>query len=259
MDLHFSKYQGAGNDFILINDIEGKFPENDHLLIQKMCDRKFGIGADGLMLLRKSKTNDFKMIYFNSDGYEGTMCGNGGRCLVSFSVDSGYLKKRDKIKFDAIDGEHEGKIHENGIISIKMQNVDRVLQAGNGYRVETGSTHHVEYVDNLVDMDVYRHGKTIREGSLYAPAGCNVNFIQPDKQGIIHIRTYERGVENETLSCGTGSVASAIVEHFRGNQRAEYFIKAKGGNLTISFKEVRGIYKNIWLKGPATFVFKGVW
>lgn len=259
MVIKFSKYQGAGNDFILIKDIENNFPEKDHHLIRNMCDRRFGIGADGLILLRESKTNDFKMIYFNSDGYEGTMCGNGGRCLVAFSVDCGYLNKIKNIKFDAIDGEHEARINQDKSVSLKMQNVQGVTKKGEGYRVDTGSIHHVEYVDNLVDMDVYSRGKATREGSQYSPNGCNVNFIQPDPKGRIHIRTYERGVENETLACGTGSVAAAIVEHFNGSYREEYSVKARGGDLRIVFNEDDDVYKNIWLEGPVNFVFEGVW
>ncbi len=259
MSISFFKYQGAGNDFILINDTEKQFPENDHKLIQKLCDRRFGIGADGLMLLRDSCGKDFTMLYFNADGHEGTMCGNGGRCLVKFAKDCGHISKKRDIVFYAVDGEHLANILNDGSVSLQMKNVRGVAKKGNGWGLDTGSIHHVEYVDNLVDMDVYRRGKALRAHNMYAPNGCNVNFIQIDENGNIMIRTYERGVENETLACGTGAVASAIVHHYNGNKKEEYTIKARGGILRVRFDHVEGEYRNIWLEGPATFVFKGVW
>ena len=259
MVISFSKYQGAGNDFILIEDLQNNFPDKDHKLISKLCDRRFGIGADGLMLLRSSDQYDFTMVYFNADGFEGTMCGNGGRCLVRFAKDSGCISKTKKIIFDAVDGIHEANILDDGLVSLKMSNVKSIQKKGKGWCVNTGSTHHVEYVDKLVDMDVYRHGRAIRRHNMYAPEGCNVNFIMSDDMGNIAIRTYERGVENETLACGTGSVAAAIVHHSQGNHQERYSIKARGGNLSVRFDHENGEYKNIWLEGPATFVFKGEW
>ena len=247
MNILFSKYQGAGNDFILINDTDNNFPEKDHDLIQKLCDRKFGIGADGLMLLRDSQDKDFTMLYFNADGYEGTMCGNGGRCLVAYARDCGHTNKLEGIVFDAIDGEHSATIINEGLISLKMKDVFEIKNMGAGYGVDTGSIHHVEYVDNLVDMDVCGLGRAIREHKMYSPEGCNVNFIKAENSKYISIRTYERGVENETLACGTGSVASAIVHHHRG------FI------FDVRFKNDGKKYYDIWLEGPAVFVFKGEW
>lgn len=259
MYISFSKYQGAGNDFILIDDVENRFPENDHNLIRKLCDRRFGVGADGLMLLRDSSDNDFTMLYYNSDGYEGTMCGNGGRCLVKFAKDCGRINKTHDILFTAVDGEHRANIVDGGNVSLEMKNVTGIVKKGSGWGLDTGSMHHVEYVDNLVDMDVYRRGSELRAHDMYAPDGCNVNFIQVDSDGNIMIRTYERGVENETLACGTGSVASAIVHHHRGNKKEQYTIKAKGGTLRVRFDHVNGEYMNIWLEGPAVRVFNGVW
>lgn len=259
MHIRFSKYQGAGNDFILIDDRELTFPKGDQMFIKKLCDRRFGIGADGLMLLQPSLEKDFKMLYFNSDGLEGTMCGNGGRCLVAFAKDCGFIDKSENIIFEAIDGEHAARIIRPGYISLKMIDVQDITKKSTGYHVDTGSSHHVEYAKNLVDKDVETEGKTIRYSSVYAPRGCNVNFIEAGDNNEIGIRTYERGVENETLACGTGSVASAIVHHFTGHVFREYILKALGGELKVRFDHEDGIYKNVWLDGPATFVFKGEW
>ena len=259
MLIAISKYQGAGNDFVLIDDRDENFPAGDHRLIRKLCDRRFGIGADGLMLLRNSADKDFTMLYFNSDGYEGTMCGNGGRCLVLFAHNIRHVEKVNGIKFSAIDGGHEASILKNGSVSLKMQSVSGVLKKGNGWGLNTGSIHHVEYVDNIVDMDVCRAGKTIRKHKMYSPDGCNVNFIKVDSSGDLLIRTYERGVEDETLACGTGAVASAIVHHHNGHVQNEYILKARGGTLSVSLDFANGTYNNIWLKGPARFVFNGEW
>lgn len=257
MRISFSKYQGAGNDFVLIEDIAQIFPENDQHLISKLCDRRFGVGADGLMLLRPSDEGDFRMLYFNSDGIEGTMCGNGGRCLVAFARDCGYIKKDNDIVFDAVDGKHKANILKPGYVSLQMIDVNFIEKKGGGYHVETGSRHHVEYVKKLVDKDVNKEGRIIRNHAMYAPGGCNVNFIEAGDNSEISIRTYERGVENETLACGTGSVASAIVHHHTGNVFNEYIIHALGGELKVHFNYTDKTYKNIWLEGPATFVFKG--
>jgi diaminopimelate epimerase len=259
MRFRFSKYQGAGNDFILIEDPECTFPQDDQVFVKKLCDRRFGIGADGLMLLRPSLEKDFKMLYFNSDGLEGTMCGNGGRCLVAFAKDCGFIDKNKNIIFEAIDGEHSAHIIRPGYISLKMIDVQGVTKKSTGYFANTGSLHHVEYVKNLVDKDVETMGKTIRNSSDYAPLGCNVNFIEAGDNNEIRIRTYERGVEGETLACGTGSVASAIVHHYTGHVFSEYIIKALGGELKVRFDYADGIYKNVWLDGPTTYVFKGEW
>ena len=210
-----------------------------------------------MILLRDSATKDFTMLYFNADGFEGTMCGNGGRCLVAFAKDSGHINKDSDIFFDAIDGEHVAVIMNQDIVSLKMKNVSGVQNRGSGYRVDTGSIHHVEYVDKLVEMNVYGRGKMIREHKMYSPDGCNVNFIWVDNENNISIRTYERGVENETLACGTGSVAAAIVHHFNGHRYDKYNIKARGGDLSVSFKYDGQNYYDIWLAGPATFVYKG--
>jgi len=259
MHISFSKYQGAGNDFILIKDMENNFPENDHVMIRELCDRRFGIGADGLILLRDSPDKDFSMLYFNADGHEGTMCGNGGRCLVAFARDCGFVSKDKDIRFSAIDGGHGANIIKPGMVSLQMKDVHDVKKMGAGYCVDTGSTHHVEYVDKIVDMDVYGRGRAIREHKMYAPAGCNVNFIKVENNNTIAIRTYERGVEEETFACGTGSVAAAIVHHSLGHHFDHYVILALGGKLGVRFKNDGKKYYDVWLDGPATFVYKGDW
>jgi diaminopimelate epimerase len=259
MRILFSKYHGAGNDFILIKDIDGNFPTKNHKVIRELCDRRFGIGADGLMLLRSSEKKDFTMLYFNSNGHEGTMCGNGGRCLIAFAKDCGYINKDRDIIFDAIDGEHEGLIIRPGLISLKMGDVNTINKMDGGFGLNTGSVHHVEYVDKLVDMDVCRAGRALREHKMYKPDGCNVNYIEEDDDGSLSIRTYERGVENETLACGTGSVAAAIVHHSTGHIKDKYVIRARGGELAVRFQYDGKKYHNIWLEGPVAFVFEGVW
>ena len=245
MRISFSKYQGAGNDFILIEDIDKTFPIENHKLIKKLCDRRFGIGADGLILLRRSEEKDFTMLYYNANGHEGTMCGNGGRCLVAFAKACGHIDKETNITFEAIDGEHRANILKGETVSLQMKDVSKIQKMGNGYYVNTGSSHHIEYVDKLVDMDVCRRGRTLRGHARYSPEGCNVNFIETEHDGSISIRTYERGVENETLACGTGSVAAAIVHHSLGNNNKKYILNAKGGTLTIKFEYSEGVYNNI--------------
>ena len=257
MRYKFSKYQGAGNDFILIHDPKESFCDKDYKLISKLCDRRFGIGADGLMLLRPSKVNDFTMLYFNANGYEGTMCGNGGRCLVAFAKKQGVINKLKNIKFNAVDGEHIADILDDNSISLKLIDVSKVVKKLGGYFVETGSMHHVEYVRGLVDKDVITRGREIRYHDVYSPHGCNVNFIESFDFGRISIRTYERGVENETLACGTGSAAAAIVHHSEGNVFDTYHIQARGGNLKVTFDYEDNCYRNVRLVGPADFVYKG--
>ncbi|MBW6458600.1 MAG: diaminopimelate epimerase [FCB group bacterium] len=208
MKIVFSKYHGAGNDFILIDDFAENFPADNNELIRGLCDRRFGIGADGLMLLRSSAALDFSMLYFNADGHEGSMCGNGGRCLAAFALERGYVSTQKDIIFSAVDGEHRAHFRGETIVCLQMRDVAKIQKKGHGFCVDTGSVHHVEYVDNLVDIDICRRGRALRRHPMYAPSGCNVNFIKMETDGSLSIRTYERGVENETLACGTGSVAA---------------------------------------------------
>jgi len=258
MRIAFSKYHGAGNDFILIEDIRERFPEKDAFLIARLCDRHTGIGADGLMLLRNSDRSDFSMLYFNSDGYPGTMCGNGGRCILAFARDCGLIRGGGPFVFAAADGLHRAVFLEKDRVRLKMRDVDNIREQLGGYRIDTGSIHHVEYVDKLVDIDVEGRGKAIRRDPAYAAdGGCNVNFVECLRNDSIAIRTYERGVEAETLACGTGSVATAMAQHYRGSPEQRYTIRARGGELSVDFQFLDGVYREVHLEGPVNFVFWG--
>lgn len=255
MTFTFYKYQGTGNDFILIDNRNKNF-KNDTKLVQKLCDRRFGIGADGLILLENSSDpeDDFKMVYFNADGNESTMCGNGGRCLVRFAEFLGIIK--NKATFIAIDGKHEASVQSDSI-SLQMQNVAEIKQVDEAYFLDTGSPHHIVFVADLENMDVKKEGAEIRNNAHYKKEGVNVNFVEPAK-GVLHVRTFERGVEGETLSCGTGVTAVAIASHYSNRVQTENVaVKTPGGNLSIQFTENNGSYTNIWLSGPAQQVFEG--
>lgn len=253
MQITFYKYQGTGNDFVMIDNRDLSFPKQDTELINKLCDRRFGIGADGLILLENDDNLDFKMVYYNADGNESTMCGNGGRCLVAFANFLGVIK--DKAAFNAVDGLHNATINGD-IVSLQMIDVAEVKEKENYSFLDTGSPHHVQLVPNVKDFDVFTEGKKIRYG-LYGAAGSNVNFVTKINEGY-EVRTYERGVEDETLSCGTGVTAVALAMHKSGNTSATKIpIKAMGGNLEISFTVEEDGYKNIFLTGPAKQVFKG--
>lgn len=255
MLLHFSKYQGTGNDFVIINN-----PDNSIRLsteqVRFMCDRRFGIGADGLMLLNSKTGYDFEMIYYNADGKESTMCGNGGRCLVKFAYDNGLQK--NAYKFIAIDGEHEALIQENGNVSLKMNDVHSVKTDDGGFVLNTGSPHLVLPVNNVREMNVFEKGSSIRYSPPYKAEGINVNFVEEDKdERKIYVRTYERGVENETLSCGTGVTAAALV-YAKHSGFNHIDIETPGGLLTVEYYKTDDThFKDIWLCGPADFVFKG--
>ncbi|NDI98308.1 diaminopimelate epimerase [Flavobacterium sp. LaA7.5] len=252
----FYKYQGTGNDFIIIDNRTDTFSKNDTKLIEKLCDRKFGIGADGLILLENDNDTDFRMVYFNADGNESSMCGNGGRCIVAFA------KKLDIIDgdatFKAIDGRHYATIYENGIVSLQMKDVNTVTVYENYVFLDTGSPHHVELVDELDTFDVKTIGAGIRYSGLYGDKGSNVNFVKQVEADKFSVRTYERGVEDETLSCGTGVTAVAIamkVLNKTGNTTV--LLNTEGGELEVSFKQNNKQFTEIYLTGPATFVFKG--
>ncbi|MFC2151900.1 diaminopimelate epimerase [Bacteroidota bacterium] len=255
MKFNFYKYQGTGNDFIIIDNRNGdlKFSKKQ---INQLCDRKYGVGADGLMLLENHPDVDFNMKYFNSDGIESTLCGNGGRCLVAFAK-SLELVKREVI-FNAADGLHNAIIQDDNTVSLQMQNVKYISKVNINYYLDTGSPHYVTFRDDIDKIDVFNRGREIRYSAEFAPKGTNVNFveIQDDK---IYVRTYERGVENETLSCGTGVTASAICTSIlTKSDKDSYDIITKGGNLNVSFKKLPiNNFSDIWLTGPATFVFKG--
>ncbi len=260
MKIPFYKYQGTGNDFIIIDNRTNLFDRSNNKLVARLCDRKFGIGADGLMLLQMQGDYDYEMVYYNADGNESTMCGNGGRCLAAFAKNLGLVDKN--ANFIAIDGPHEAVIisgsNESYYISLKMKDVD-VVEMGDGYLfMSTGSPHYVKLVKDIENFDVYAEGKSIRYNDRFAKEGTNVNFVEQHGDGIF-VRTYERGVEDETLSCGTGVAACAIAASLKGWVKAESYctIKTLGGDLKVKFKKHGNVFDNIWLEGPAAFVFKG--
>jgi len=250
--VEFYKYQGTGNDFIIIDDRAGNFDINT-TKIADLCDRKFGVGADGLMLLQKADDYDFRMVYYNADGHESTMCGNGGRCIVAFAKVLGIIK--DEAFFIAVDGPHKARI-EDSQIALEMIDVDTITSFDKDFVLNTGSPHYVKFVEDLILLDVAKEGKKIRNLSKFKSEGINVNFAEFD-DGRLVVRTYERGVEDETLSCGTGVTAAAICFSAANNQIQHIPISTLGGRLQVVLNWHEESVKNIWLKGPATFVFKG--
>ncbi|MFK8059686.1 MAG: diaminopimelate epimerase [Polaribacter sp.] len=252
MNLEFYKYQGTGNDFVMIDNRAKTFPKEKTDIISELCDRHFGIGADGVILIENDNEYDFKMIYFNADGTQ-TFCGNGGRCAVAFAKSLNIIDS--KTNFIAVDGPHFAEI-ENGIVSLKMIDVDKIKIQENSVFAYTGTQHHVELVDNLDNFPVFKKGKEIRNS--YDAPGSNVNFVQQINNTTFRVRTYEKGVENETLACGTGVTAVAIAMHKTKKTNANLIsLPVEGGNLEVSFTEENGIYKNVYLQGPAQFVFSG--
>jgi len=250
--ISFAKYHGAGNDFSLI-DNRNAIINLSEKEIAFLCNRRLGIGADGLMLLEKEKGFDFKMRYYNADGKEATMCGNGGRCIVAFANKIGI--KKEKYQFIAVDGEHLAHLKKD-IVNLKMTTVNEINTFDTDYFLDTGSPHLVRMVKDIKKTNVYEEGKHLRYDSRFGKDGCNVNFIQI-KENKIDIRTYERGVEAETLACGTGAVASAIAANQLFPKIKEFELKALGGTLKVRFEKNNDKYTNIWLQGPATFVFDG--
>lgn len=252
----FYKYQGTGNDFVMIDNRNLEFPKENNAYIAQLCDRRFGIGADGLILLENDNSTDFRMVYFNSDGNESTMCGNGGRCLVAFAKQLGLIQK--KAVFNAVDGLHTAMIDENNIVKLQMKDVQDIKSGAHYTFLNTGSPHHVEMVSNLKDLEVQKLGSEIRYSGLYGKEGSNVNFVTQIDEVTFAIRTYERGVEAETLSCGTGATAVAIAMFHEGKTNVnEIKIMVEGGALEVSFDEKQGEFHDVFLKGPATFVFEG--
>ena len=253
MIIEFYKYQGTGNDFIMIDDREKEFDLTDNDLIAALCERRMGIGADGLILLREHGTLDFEMIYFNADGKESSMCGNGGRCIIAFAQ---MLEMTgNETTFMAIDGEHKGRLMDDGIY-LQMQDVKKIEGVGDGLVLNTGSPHYIEMVDELDYIDVDKQGRKIRNSVPFKKDGINVNFVLDANE--LQVRTYERGVEAETLSCGTGVVATAIAMHYANCiEETLVNVKTNGGELTVSFEEFNGGYRNIWLSGEASMVFAG--
>jgi diaminopimelate epimerase len=256
MNVHFYKYQGTGNDFVILDNRGELYNDLTHAQIHFLCDRRFGIGADGLMLLSNSTNLDFRMVYYNADGKESSMCGNGGRCLVKFAFHQGIV--RTSYNFLAVDGEHAAEIDEHGIVRLKMQDVATITEHYGDSILDTGSPHYVKDVTNLVHFDVFNKGRELRNEPVFEPNGINVNFVEQLSDDEIMVRTYERGVEDETLSCGTGVTASAIVHYHNEFGFNEVRVSTRGGRLSVEFdRNPDGSFSNIWLCGPAEKVYEG--
>jgi len=257
MTLKFYKYHGTGNDFILIDDRKDRILWNQEL-IAELCHRRFGIGADGLMLLKTSQSCDFRMIYYNSDGREGSMCGNGGRCITAFARELGLIK--DEAIFEAIDGSHKamitGQEKNETHVKVMMGDVARIERENENFFLDTGSPHFIRFVTGLKNMDVVKEGRAIRNSERFRMDGTNVDFaeIMGDR---LFVRSYERGVEDETLSCGTGVTAAAIAWSIIKPEFTEALIDTLGGALKVSFQRKEEVFTDVWLEGPAVFVYKG--
>lgn len=254
MAISFYKYQGTGNDFVMVDNRKLAFPANDEAFVKHLCDRRTGIGADGLILLQDHPDYDFEMVYFNADGRLGSMCGNGARCTVRFARALGVIE--DVACFLAADGEHQASV-ERDLIQLKMNDVKNVERIGEDYFLNTGSPHYVRFVEDVENLDVYEEGRAIRYNDRFKAAGTNVNFVQRLSDNEIFVRTYERGVEDETLSCGTGVTAAALVAGLEG-MKSPVKVKTLGGNLEVAFEHDSEGFKYIYLIGPTKQVFTGV-
>ncbi|MDX1904591.1 MAG: diaminopimelate epimerase [Thermonemataceae bacterium] len=252
MQLKFYKYQGTGNDFVMIDNRDLLFPKNQELIAQ-FCHRRFGIGADGLILLEKAPHYDFRMLYYNANGLEGSMCGNGGRCAVAFAQSLGIFEQ--KTTFIAVDGEHEAFITE-GLVHLKMKNVTNIEINSDYFFLDTGSPHYVEFVENLSHYQVFEKGKAIRYNDRFRENGTNVNFVEVLSPNCLQVRTYERGVEDETYSCGTGVTASVLAYSLQ-NAQSPILVETLGGQLQISYEKTANGFENIYLIGKAQKVFEG--
>jgi diaminopimelate epimerase len=256
MYISFYKYQGTGNDFIIFDNRNNDLPTLTSKKIKRLCNRRFGIGADGLMLLSKKEGYDFEMIYYNADGNESSMCGNGGRCLVRFAYSMGIHKSM--YKFFAIDGEHEAEIDEENTIRLKMKDVNAVEEHSTFSVLNTGSPHFIKFARNVKDIDVVETGRDVRYSKAFEVEGINVNFVETINEDSIFVRTYERGVEDETLSCGTGVTAAALMSAHNDNGFNKVNVSTPGGQLSVEFnKNSPHNFTDIWLCGPADFVYVG--
>jgi diaminopimelate epimerase len=251
--IHFHKYQATGNDFVLIDNRSGNLSFTTQQ-IKKICDRKFGVGADGLMLIEKGSDLDFNLEYFNSDGSQ-SLCGNGSRAAVHFASFLGMVNGH--ASFNAYDGKHDAELLSSGIVRLKMNDTKDVSQPGDDFSIHTGSPHFIKFVKNVKDFPVFVEGRKIRYSDTYKEKGINVNFVELLTDNTIFVRTYERGVENETLSCGTGVTAAALAASFKGYS-SPVSIKTLGGDLSVEFKTGQaGAFYDIFLVGPAKMVFEG--
>lgn len=255
MKLIFNKYHGAGNDFIMIDNRDKIIKSSNSGIVSFLCNRHMGIGADGLILINEDENADFSMQYFNSDGNEAGMCGNGGRCAAAFANKAGISGLKGVFK--AADGNHSYSIKGNEV-SISLNDTPAPSGVDGNHFLNTGSPHYIIYVPDINRVDVFEKGKKTRNSDSFSPGGTNVNFVQHTDGGI-YVRTYERGVENETLSCGTGVTAAAISSKWdKGTGKYSVSVKTRGGLLYADFKIGKEKITGIHLRGPAEFVFAGV-
>ncbi len=275
--MEFYKYQGAGNDFLIADNRKGEYSLST-ADIAALCERRYGVGADGLMLLEDAEGWDFRMVYYNSDGSGGMMCGNGGRCIVAFAEQLGIRPANgSRYEFIAADGPHSAEISQTysgaKSVRLRMKDVFEITQTLGGYFLDTGTRHFVKFVDNLEDYNVFGEGRALRYNPEFAPIGTNVNFAEPE-QGILHVRTYEKGVEAETFACGTGIVATAYaalyhysldkesrrnfkdIICFYRDGRVHVDLQAVRDSLSVDFLRAEGGIKDVWLTGPAAYVCK---
>ncbi|UII27828.1 diaminopimelate epimerase [Fulvivirga maritima] len=251
--IDFYKYQATGNDFILIDNRDPQLELTKEEIVF-LCDRKFGIGSDGLILIQNHEEYDFEMVFYNPDSSQ-SLCGNGSRCAVNFAKFLGIIDSTTN--FLAFDGAHFAEILDNGEVRLKMSDVQNVRLMADGIFVDTGSPHLIKYVINIDNYRVYDEGKAIRNGGLFKSAGVNVNFVEITGADEIFVRTYERGVENETLSCGTGVTAAALASSTK-ELNSPIKVNTKGGNLSVEFNKNEDMsFSDVYLLGPAKEVFKG--
>ncbi len=260
-EILFSKYHGTGNDFVMVDNRSLEMNTDLPEFYERLCHRRFGVGADGVIFLQNHADYDFEMIYLNADGRPTSMCGNGGRCIAAFAYRLGVKPAQSGMyRFLAIDGEHQTKVEESGWVSLQMKDVLKIDKCNQDWVLDTGSPHYVQFVEDVASLDVFNEGRFIRNSDAFREAGINVNFVErlEDK---IHVATYERGVEDETFSCGTGVVASSIAVVAQGENPAGKYaidIQTKGGQLQVSFeKTANGAFRDIWLTGQTAHVFDG--
>jgi diaminopimelate epimerase len=255
MTLIFYKYQGTGNDFIMINNFDGAWNELSISTIQQLCDRKFGIGADGLIKINQHPEFDFEMDYYNADGSK-SFCGNGARCSVAFAQKLGIISQ--ETSFLAIDGKHEASLND-AVISLRMNDVSSIQVENSDFILNTGSPHYIRYVSHVKNENMHEIGKNIRYSERFLKEGINVNLVEEVSPKQISVRTYERGVESETLSCGTGVTAAVLATAHKNSYTGEQKLNVEtlGGNLSVSFQFDSNSFTEIYLEGPALFVFKG--
>lgn len=256
MIISFNKYHGTGNDFVIIDNRLLTFDKKNTKLVAEMCSRRFGIGADGLILLENHAEHDFEMVYYNADGNESTMCGNGGRCIVAFAKKIGVIK--NTANFMAIDGFHQATINEQFEVDLQMKNVDEIELVDGDFVLDTGSPHYVKIVTEFTE-DFVNEARAIRNNDTFRKEGINVNFIKKINDTEVEIRTFERGVEDETFACGTGCVASALSIMNQNKNTETIHLKTKGGNIRVKAQKKSDTYTDVWLFGPTKYVFEGIY